>query len=118
MKTIDPAERDHVREAKDPGEAKRRGRKVTMRPDWDAVCNDAMEYCLRQKFSSLNPELVPKLINTHPKYLREGNSHHDNKWGDCICGRCANISGQNRLGILLMKVREDLVHGRGHAMMG
>ena len=35
LKTHDPAERAHVLAAPTPGESKTRGRKVTLRADWD-----------------------------------------------------------------------------------
>lgn len=34
-------------------------------------------------------------------------SWHDNFWGNCTCVKCENIEGQNWLGKLLMKVRDE-----------
>lgn len=36
------------------------------------------------------------------------NSWHDNFWGDCLCLRCRSVKGKNHLGLLLMKLREQL----------
>ena len=41
------------------------------------------------------------------KELIEGNNWHDVFWGKCSCPRC-NGGGQNHLGKILMKVREEL----------
>ena len=59
-----------------PAEAKRKGRHVPLRHDWDE-------------------ELV-----------EDTTSWHDNIWGNCGCPRCRNIHGQNLLGKALMQVRD------------
>lgn len=84
-----------------PGKAKREGRKLSIRPDWEEVKFSIMEDLLRQKFSQ--PELQQKLIATHPQELIEGNN-----WGDVIWGVCNGV-GENNLGKLLMKIRGDLI---------
>jgi ribA/ribD-fused uncharacterized protein len=105
-KTDNPEERERVRLCSTPGKAKRMGRKVALRPDWESVKLQVMEILLIQKFS--NPELRQKLVDTWPLKIVEGNNWHDNFWGDCDCGKCTNIKGQNHLGRLLMKLREEL----------
>lgn len=94
----------HVREkfsTLDPSSAKRKGRNVQLRYDWEKVKYDIMyEICLA-KFSQ-NEELKIKLLETEDKYLEEGNT-----WGDKIWGT-VNGKGQNHLGKILMKVREEL----------
>ena len=37
----------------------------------------------------------------------------DDFWGVCDCDRCLNIEGKNKLGELLMKVRDELRKERG-----
>ena len=89
-----------------PNEAKKLGRKVTMRPDWDEPINfrlTMMEKILRIKFSDKNPKLKQKLIDTGDALLIEKNT-----WGDTFWGVCNGI-GQNHLGKILMKIREDLI---------
>lgn len=104
-KTIDPTEREWVCVADRPGEAKRRGRKVTMRADWEAVKVRVMRSLLEQKFS--DPERRQMLLGTGTEELVEGNNWHDNFWGMCTCGgpRCS-AGGQNMLGQLLMEIRD------------
>ena len=50
-KTLYDFERLEILRAKKPGEAKRLGKKVTMREDWDDVKVNIMRGLLRQKFS-------------------------------------------------------------------
>ena len=83
-----------------PGQAKRLGRKVTLRPDWEEVKDEVMLDALRKKFSI--PELREKLLATGEEYLIEGNT-----WGDKYWGVCDGI-GLNHLGKLLMRVREEI----------
>lgn len=89
-----------------PDLAKKAGRRVELRPDWEEVKFSIMEELLRIKFS--NPMLRDKLIATGDEELVEYNTWHDNIWGDCDCEKCANIPGQNNLGKLLMKIRSEL----------
>lgn len=101
-KTNIPAERKLIIEAKTPGEAKRLGRKVTKRDDWDEVKLYVMEFLVTLKFKQ-NQELREMLILTHPYELEEGNT-----WGDTFWGTC-NGDGQNWLGTILMQVRKDFI---------
>ena len=59
---------------------------------------------LRIKF--MNAELRDKLLETGDSVLIEGNTWHDNYWGNCSCAKCKDIEGKNMLGRLLMQVRE------------
>ncbi|MCE7985531.1 MAG: NADAR family protein [Caldilinea sp. CFX5] len=103
-KTFDPAEQQKVREASSPGSAKRLGRRVTLRADWETVKYDIMLALLRQKFSA--PDFRPKLLATGDADLIEGNTWGDRTWG------CVQVKGQwvgkNHLGKLLMQVRAEL----------
>jgi len=91
--------------AETPREAKKIGRRIELREDWDAVKISVMQLALEEKFSG---NLRTSLIFTLPHKLVEGNTWHDNFWGDCRCGKCSNISGANILGKLLESVREKL----------
>jgi len=64
-----------------------------------------MEEILRIKFSQ--EHLKNLLLSTGDEELNEGNTWHDNFFGSCICDNCQNI-GQNHLGKILMKIRNDL----------
>lgn len=82
-------------------EAKRAGRKLVIREDWEQVKEGVMLELLRYKFGN-NQQLRTKLLATGTAKLVEYNTWHDTYWG--VCGG----AGQNRLGILLMQVREEL----------
>lgn len=89
----------------DAGAAKREGRKLTLRRDWEDVKLQVMEDILHTKFS--NPALRAQLLGTGDEELVEYNWWHDNTWGHCTCDKCRDKTKFNHLGILLMKVREE-----------
>jgi ribA/ribD-fused uncharacterized protein len=97
--------RDWIAVAPTAAEAKRRGRIVKLRDDWDAVKQIVMLDLLRRKFA--NSLLAHQLQATGDAELVEGNSWHDNYWGSCRCDACGD-KGQNELGKLLMRVRDEL----------
>ena len=105
MKSLNPKERQAIVLAPTPGKAKCLGRKVSLRKDWEDIKEEVMLTGLRHKFS--NPELRKKLLTTGNEELIEGTTWHDNYWGICDCETCGG-QGKNRLGKLLMQVREEL----------
>ena len=109
MKTLDIDERKKIAAAETPGLAKRMGRKVQLRSDWEKVKVYYMELGLRLKFA--NKTLAKKLIDTGDEELIEGNWWHDNTWGSCHCDACFNTPGRNMLGMLLMELRKELQYG-------
>lgn len=84
-----------------PSEAKKAGRKVTLRKDWEKVKVFIMEEIVREKFLQ-NTDLAEMLLETKDAYLEEGNTWGDKTWGT------VNGQGANNLGKILMKVREEL----------
>ena len=101
-KTLDMNERRRIAAIADPGEAKRAGRALNpQRTDWEQAKFDVMETCVRYKFTH-HPELREKLLATGDAQLEEGNT-----WGDRIWGVYQG-QGDNRLGKILMKVRDEL----------
>ena len=100
MKTLEDDERLAIARAATPGQAKRMGRSVKLRPDWESIKLDVMETAVRIKFT--DPELAAKLIATGDEELVEGNWWNDTFWGVC------NGVGENHLGKILMKVRADI----------
>lgn len=104
-KTVDVQQREWVLTAPTPAEAKRRGRRVTLRPGWDTGWRvRAMQTVLLGKFAE--PELRQMLAATGTVPLVETNTWHDNFWGDCVCGRpSCSTPGTNMLGELLMALR-------------
>lgn len=85
-----------------PSSAKRKGRNVRLRHDWEQVKDSIMYQVVRAKFEQ-NDDLRLKLIATNNEYLEEGNTWNDTYWGVCR-GR-----GKNMLGKILMKVRSELI---------
>ena len=98
-KTLDDDVKETIRKAKSPGEAKKLGKCVQLRSDWDAVKVDLMRGFLRQKFDS--PFLRHQLLQTGDAELIYGNTWNDRFWGVC------RGTGQNWLGKLLMQLREE-----------
>ena len=82
-------------------EAKREGRKVKLREDWDDVKLNIMGRILLDKFCR-NKELGIALIESGNELLVEGNNWGDRYWGVC------NGVGENNLGKLLMRLRKYL----------
>ena len=113
MKTLDINKRRAIANAPTPGLAKKMGRSVSLRPDWEDIKEDVMLEGLYRKFA--NDELADWLLNTGDEELVEGNFWQDNFWGMCYCEKCRaqGIQGQNHLGKLLMKVRDTIRKERG-----
>jgi len=100
-KTLDETSIELIRKAKTPQDAKKLGRCVQLRPDWEEVKIPLMRSYLKQKFE--NPFLMHLLIDTGTAQLV-----HNNSWNDRFWGVCRGV-GQNWLGRLLMEIREDLI---------
>jgi len=99
-KTSDIAIRKKISEIETPGQAKRFGRTIQLRDDWNSARLHEMRCILESKFS--NHELMDMLQKTAPAILEEGNTRGDTFWGVC------NGIGQNNLGKLLMSIRDDI----------
>ena len=84
-----------------PGQAKRHGKTVVLRENWEQMKLGVMLDVVRAKFYQ-NAELHQKLLDTGDAILVEGNT-----WGDTFWGMVDN-QGQNWLGRILMLVRSDL----------
>lgn len=106
-KTLDFKERWSISELGEPGSAKRAGRKVDLRPDWEASKGRVMTELVFHKFTFYR-DLRRKLLATGEALLIEGNTWHDNYWGDCTCVKCQDTPGENVLGQILMDARETL----------
>lgn len=91
-----------------PSEAKRKGRKVKLRSDWEEVKDKIMYEIVKAKFTQ-SEKLRNRLLNTGFEELVEGTTGwHDNYWGNCECEKCKHIEGKNKLGQILMTVRDNL----------
>lgn len=105
-KAISGPEASLVIRAATPTLAKRYGRQVTLRLDWDAVKIPVMRSCLAVKFAA-GTELAGLLLGTGDELLLEGNT-----WGDTYWGVDARTNhGHNWLGVLLMARRAELRGG-------
>lgn len=84
-------------------EAKRAGKKVILRPDWERVKYDIMYEIVAAKFNQ-NPPLLKRLLATGHATLEEGNYWKDRIWGVCPAG---SGKGNNWLGKILMSIRDN-----------
>lgn len=100
QKTPDISERKKFADL-NPSEAKRKGRHVFLRSDWEEVKYDIMYEVCKAKFEQ-NPDLAQQLLDTGDEELIEGNTWGDKTWG-MVDGK-----GKNYLGKILMKVRDEL----------
>ena len=103
-KTFNRTARMKIRGAGTPNSAKKMGRGVQIREDWEQVKIGTMEALLRQKFAQ--PDFKAKLLATGDAELVEGNW-----WGDVFWGVCRGV-GQNQLGKLLMQTRTGRVEDK------
>ena len=78
-KTTDPVLRKQIAEAPHPAEARRLGRRLKLRLNWNAMRVEVMRELLAAKFSNL--ELASQLIETGDAMLIEGNPWGDTFWG-------------------------------------
>lgn len=95
-KTLDEDMREQIRLAPTPGKAKQMGRTVHLRSDWEQVKQEVMLKSVRLKFRQY-PGLKEHLLSTKDAVLIEGNTWHDNTWGDCHCPKCQEIEERNLL---------------------
>lgn len=79
------------------------GTSLPLRADWERLKDDVMLRAVRRKFVA-NPDIREVLVSTGDELLVEA-SRHDYYWGSGDDG-----SGKNRLGQMLMRVREEIVH--------
>lgn len=113
-KTLDRAVKREF-QALNGAQSKRRGRTVVLHAFWTPDNKLwMMRGCLAQKFAR-GTELAAKLVATHPRPLVEGNWWHDNFWGHCSCGNCAQHEHHNWLGRLLMERRSQLMEEENDA---
>lgn len=85
----------------DPSEAKKLGRKVQLRKDWEEVKELVMYEICYHKFNQ-NSDICRMLLDTGNAELIEGNT-----WGDIIWGVCNGV-GENLLGKILMRIRNEM----------
>jgi ribA/ribD-fused uncharacterized protein len=103
QKFEDGAHAEAIREASSPMIAARMGRdrSKALRRDWERVKDDVMLKAVRAKFTQ-HDELRSILLGTGDAMLVE-HTANDSYWADGGDGR-----GRNRLGQILMQVRDEL----------
>lgn len=84
-----------------PDQAKRKGRHIQLRSDWEKVKDKIMYEIVFNKFA-YDAVMKNRLLDTGEELLEEGNTWRDYYWGTC------NGRGKNKLGHILMQVREEL----------
>lgn len=95
--------------------AKKIGRQIErdgfLRPDWKTGHNKiVMAELIKIKFDPVNRSDLRRILNNSKGHiLVEGNTWHDNFWGDCRCEKCRHIKGENNLGKILMKERDGVL---------
>lgn len=92
-----------------PGQAKKLGKTLTLRPDWESVRLDIMRDLTRQKYSI--PYYRGKLLSTGDTEIIEGNN-----WGDTFWGKCNGV-GKNNLGKIIMEVRSYFQNANDHGIV-
>lgn len=103
QKFLDNSYKEKIRNAPDPKTAATlgRSRKVGIRDDWEQIKDNVMRKAVRKKFET-HQQLRELLISTGDEEIIE-NAPGDYYWG---CGK--DGSGKNRLGQILMEVRQLL----------
>lgn len=84
-----------------PSDAKRLGRHVKLRADWEQVKDQIMYEIVKIKFTPPSCSYL-NLMATGDEWLEEGNTWGDREWGT------VNGVGKNKLGKILMRVRKEL----------
>lgn len=100
-KTLDQESRLKIASLTNPAAAKKFGRELELRENWDEIKFDIMFDILMYKFIH-HKDIRKILLETGDLYLEETNN-----WGDVIWGVC-NGKGTNELGKTLMRVRDIL----------
>lgn len=79
-------------------EAKKLGKKIKLRPDWNDIRLEVMRRVVYAKFHQ-NPELQKLLADVQGWCIVEDNTWHDTFWGKC------DGVGENWLGCILTAIR-------------
>ena len=103
QKFLVPQIQEKIRQIASPMDAalEGRNRQNPLRPDWEEVKDEVMHQALRMKFRQ-NPDIAKELLATGDAIIIE-HTQNDAYWADGGDG-----SGKNKLGLLIMQVREEL----------
>jgi ribA/ribD-fused uncharacterized protein len=100
-KTLDPKIRRKIAKIPTAEGAKKFGQTIPLRPDWESIKLGIMKDICNIKFWQ-DQDLKAKLLATGDRHLEEGNHH-----GDVFYGT-VNGKGLNKLGFILMEIRDSL----------
>ncbi len=111
MKTTSATDRTRISQMT-ASKAKHMGKIVDIRPDWENIKLNVMEYVQEYRCTS-DPKFLDTLLSTQGDIV-EWNTWHDNFWGCCQCGALTSspygvrncTKGKNHLGKILMKLRD------------
>lgn len=106
QKTYDRERRLRISVCETPAQAKKLGRSFPASPDWAERKERVMLAGLKQKFT-LDTEHGRGLLHCDDPEITEFNTWCDTYWGRCICDTHKGM-GSNRLGVLLMRIRDTL----------
>ena len=99
-KSLKLSDKELIAKQTTAADAKKAGKRVQLRPDWESIKLKVMMELIINKFS--NGQLRLLLLGTGNEESVEGNDWNDTFWGVC------NGIGENWLGEILMNVREHL----------
>jgi ribA/ribD-fused uncharacterized protein len=104
QKFTDPAYQEKIFKALTPKVALSLGhtRSIPLRENWEDIKDEVMYFAVKKKFST-HSKIKEKLLATFPEDIIES-SPNDYYWG---CGQ--DGTGQNKLGKILMRVRDELL---------
>lgn len=99
----------NILKTKNPLQIKNMSRNVRGFSDntWRQICEKIMERGNHAKYTQ-NPRLKKKLLYTHPQILAESNPN-DRFWGTGPITKNEQWCGQNKLGKILMKLRQSFL---------
>lgn len=102
QKFLIPEIQEKIRQIASPMDAalEGRNRQNPLRLDWEEIKDKVMLQALRMKFSQ-HPEIAKELLATGDAIIIE-HTRNDAYWADWGDG-----SGKNKLGLLIMQVREE-----------
>lgn len=90
-----------------PRDTKKVGRAIKLRSDWEQVKYQRMYGLVYTKFLDW-ADLGETLLSTGNQQLIEGNNWNDTEWGMVMNSAGHLVAGENHLGRILMRVREEL----------
>jgi len=93
---------------REPNAVKRLSSSIELISDWDYLKKIVMLDLLRIKFNQ--EPFKTNLIATGDQNIQEGNAWNDKFWGVCL--KSDPNEGENHLGRIIMKIRNEINNGR------